>query len=185
MAFDADKVRDNYGLTRPFVYNDPREELVNGATMTINGLNAGYTGDGVKTIIPKEASAKLDCRLAPNQDPEETAKLISKQLEKNGYGDVKLDYLLGEEAFRSDLNHPFVQLNKKVANEVYTPQKVRLIPNMPGGGPMKQFADTVHAPIVMVGIHYSGSHPHSPNENIRLTDYQQGTYFLARLLEEY
>lgn len=66
-----------------------------------------------------------------------------------------------------------------------TSEKVRLIPNMPGGGPMKQFADSVHAPIVMVGIHYSGSHPHSPNENIRLADYKQGTYFLARLLEEY
>lgn len=185
MAFDADKVRANYGLTRPFVYNDPREELVNGATMTINGLNAGYTGDGVKTIIPKEASAKLDCRLAPNQDPQKIAGLISKQLEKNGYGDVQLDYLLGEDAFRSDLDHPFVKLNKKVADKVYTSEKVRLIPNMPGGGPMKQFADSVHAPIVMVGIHYSGSHPHSPNENIRLADYKQGTYFLARLLEEY
>lgn len=185
MDLDADKVRANYGLTRPFVYEDPRKELVNGATMTINGINAGYTGAGVKTIIPKEATAKLDCRLAPNQDPKKILNLISRQLEKNGYGDVKLEYLLGEDAFRSDLDHPFVKLNQQVANEVYTAEKVRLIPNMPGGGPMKQFSDSIHAPIVMVGIHYSGSHPHSPNENIRLDDFKQGTYFLARLLEEY
>jgi acetylornithine deacetylase/succinyl-diaminopimelate desuccinylase-like protein len=182
MDFDADKVRANYGLTRPFVYDNPREELVNGATMTINGLSAGYTGDGVKTIIPKEASAKLDCRLAPNQDPEKVAKLISQQLEKNGYGDVELHYNLGEAPARTNLDDPFVQLNYKVAADVYGQKKVRLIPNMPGGGPMKQFVESLHVPVVMVGIHYSGSHPHSPNENIRLSDYKQGTYFLTKLL---
>ncbi|MDH5106534.1 M20/M25/M40 family metallo-hydrolase [Lentilactobacillus diolivorans] len=185
MDFDAEKVKENYGLTRPFIYDDPREELVNGTTMTINGLNAGYTGEGVKTIIPKEATAKLDCRLAPNQQPKKIAKLISDQLVKNGFDDVKVDYLLGEDAARSDLEDPFIQLNVKVANDVYTSEKVRLIPNMPGGGPMKQFQDSVHVPIVMVGIHYAGSHPHSPNENIRLSDYKQGTYFLAKLLNDY
>ncbi|MFD1125430.1 M20/M25/M40 family metallo-hydrolase [Lentilactobacillus raoultii] len=185
MDFDSDKVKTNYGLTRPFVYANPKEELVNGTTMTINGLNAGYTGKGVKTIIPKEATAKLDCRLAPNQQPKKIASLISKQLVKNGFEDVKLEYLLGEDAARSNLENPFIQLTNRVADTVYTPLKVRLIPNMPGGGPMKQFQDSLHVPIVMVGIHYSGSHPHSPNENIRINDYQQGTYFLAKLLESY
>ena len=35
----------------------------------VNGLNAGYTGAGAKTVIPASASAKVSFRLAPSQDP--------------------------------------------------------------------------------------------------------------------
>ncbi len=63
LTFNDAEVKRNYGLRRPFVYADPKSELINGTTMSINGLSAGYEGNGVKTIIPKEAHAKLDCRL--------------------------------------------------------------------------------------------------------------------------
>jgi acetylornithine deacetylase/succinyl-diaminopimelate desuccinylase-like protein len=185
MDFDTAKVKANYGLKRPFIHDNPKLELVNGATMTINGLQSGYTGDGVKTIIPKEASAKLDCRLAPDQNPQKIAKLIQKQLAKNGFSDVKLTYLLGEDAARTSLDDKFVQLNYQVAKNVYSAEQVRLVPNMPGGGPMKQFISSLHVPVTMVGIHYAGSHPHSPNENIRLKDYQEGTYFMVELLAKF
>lgn len=185
MDFDTAKVKANYGLKRPLVHDNPKLELVNGATMTINGLQSGYTGEGVKTIIPKEASAKLDCRLAPDQSPQKVAKLIQKQLDKNGFSDVKLTYLLGEDAARTNLDDKFVQLNYQVAKNVYSAEKVRLVPNMPGGGPMKQFITSLHVPVIMVGVHYAGSHPHSPNENIRLKDYQEGTYFMVKLLAKF
>ena len=38
-------------------------------TCTINGLTSGYQGIGVKTVLPAEASAKLDFRLVPDQRP--------------------------------------------------------------------------------------------------------------------
>lgn len=56
---------------------------------------------------------------------------------------------------------------------------------MPGGGPGKQFVDTLQVPVVLVGIHYAGSGPHAPNENIRIADYEDGTYYLYELLENY
>lgn len=185
LEFDGDKVKANYGLSRPFVYADPQYELINGATMTINGLSSGYEGDGLKTIVPKEALAKLDCRLAPGQEPKKIAELIQKQLVKNGFEDVELIYHLGEAAFRTDIEDDFVTLNYKIAKKLYGADHVKLVPNMPGGGPAQQFVDSLNVPIVMVGIHYAGSHPHSPNENIRIADYQQGTYFLAELLNQY
>ncbi len=49
-------------------------------TIEVNGIIGGYTGNGVKTVIPAVASAKLTCRLVPNQDPETVGKLVADYL---------------------------------------------------------------------------------------------------------
>ena len=185
MDFDADAIRKTYGLKRPFTSADPKRAVVTAPTLTINGLSAGYEGEGLKTIIPKEALAKLDCRLLPGQDPRRIASLIQAQLDKNGYSDVHLHYNLGEDAFHSDLNDPHLKLAKSVAEEVYGTGQVRFVPMMPGGGPAKHFVDALNLPVILIGVNYAGSGPHAPNENIRLHDYQQGVDYLIQLLNAY
>ena len=46
-------------------------------TYDLNGLSAGYQGEGAKTVLPARATAKFSFRLVPNQDP----KRISAALE--------------------------------------------------------------------------------------------------------
>lgn len=183
MDFDAQGIKETYGLKQPFTTNSPQQEVVNGTTLTINGLSAGYEGHGVKTIVPRQASAKLDCRLAPNQDPHKIMQLIEQQLSANGYGDFKVHLNVAEEAWRTPMDDPFVQLALKTATEVYGPT-TKYVPNTAGGGPVKPFGQTLQLPIVMVGIHYAKSGPHAPNEHIRLADYATGSYYLASLLNQ-
>ncbi len=185
MDFDAAKIKQQYGLKRPFVSSDPKTALVAGSTLTINGLSAGYEGQGAKTIIPHQARAKLDCRLYAGQEPHHIFELIQQQLRENGFADLQLSYLAGEEAFLTPLTNPFVQLCLQTAREVYGQDSSLLVPNVPGGGPGRCFQKTLQVPIVLVGIHYAGSDPHSPNENIRLKDYQEGSYYLAKLLASF
>jgi len=42
-------------------------------TFEVNGLLAGFTGEGAKTVIPAVAMAKISMRLVPNQHPDKIA----------------------------------------------------------------------------------------------------------------
>jgi acetylornithine deacetylase/succinyl-diaminopimelate desuccinylase-like protein len=45
-------------------------------SLDVNGMLAGFTGEGAKTVIPATAMAKISMRLVPNQDPDKIARLF-------------------------------------------------------------------------------------------------------------
>jgi len=184
MNFNEEQTRQTFGLKAPLVTSEPTTALINATTMTINGLTSGYEGDGVKTVLPKFAKAKLDCRLVPNQDPHKLAELIQQQLTVNGFPDVKVNYLLGEKPFRSDLTDELVQTAVATAHEVYG-NSVKLVPNSAGTGPQAPFDEAIKTPIVAFGSTWSGSGAHAPNENIRVADYQQAGEYTARFIRAF
>jgi len=120
----------------------------------------------------------------PNQEPHKIAQLIQAQLDRNGFDDVHVTYLLGEKPFRSDLTDPFVQTALTTAKAVYGGH-VKLVPNAAGTGPQAPFDETLNTPIVAFGSTWAGSGPHAPNENVRVADYQQDVAYTAQLLQAF
>ena len=60
-------------------YREALERLASQPTVNIEGMYAGYTGPGGKTILPSKATAKLDLRLVPDQTAAEAeAKLQAR-----------------------------------------------------------------------------------------------------------
>lgn len=51
-------------------------------TLDCNGIWGGYTGEGAKTVIPSQASAKISMRLVPDQQPEKIARAFEKFVKK-------------------------------------------------------------------------------------------------------
>jgi len=51
-------------------------------SLDVNGLKAGYTKAGVKTVLPNRAMAKLSFRLVPDQDPSEIEGQLREYLER-------------------------------------------------------------------------------------------------------
>jgi len=185
LPFDEGAVSKLYGLKRPLITaakgTDPREAMVFHPTMTICGLESGYTGEGVKTVLPKSAKAKVDCRLVPGQDPQHILGCIQKHLQDHGFDDVQATMINGQKAYRSDYDHPFVAHVLDTARVVYEKEPV-LAPNSAGTGPMFAFGETWKLPIVSTGVGWVGSKVHAPNESIRLQDFEQGIAHMVLLL---
>ena len=62
----------------------------------IEGFGSGYQGQGVKTILPSDAQAKMEVRLVLGLEPQDVLDKIRQQLDKNGYPAVELTYTLGD-----------------------------------------------------------------------------------------
>src|SRR5262249_47760358 len=70
-------------------WKESLERLVSRPTVNIEGLVGGYTGPGGKTILPHQASAKLDLRLVPDMKAEEAFAALKSHLAKRGFGDIQ------------------------------------------------------------------------------------------------
>lgn len=153
-------------------------------TCTICGLTSGYQGEGSKTVLPARASAKVDFRLVPDQTPEKVLKSLRSHLDHEGFSDIQIKFLGGEEPARTDPDDPFVALVVETARPVYG-QPMQIVPMSGGSGPNHTFVHDLHLPVVSAGIGYPGSQSHAPNENIRLDLYLKGAMHIARILKEF
>ena len=152
--------------------------LVRKPTCTICGLYSGYTGTGSKTVLPREAFAKIDFRLVPDQDPDDLRRKLTRHLARRGFSDVKITYAEGERAKRTSHRAPIATAAKEAAEEVYL-MKPAVTVSSAGTGPMYLF----EAPCVAIGGGYAFSHGHSPNENLRLDLFVKGMKWVAATVQ--
>jgi acetylornithine deacetylase/succinyl-diaminopimelate desuccinylase-like protein len=153
-------------------------------TCTINGLNSGYQGPGAKTVLPAQAMAKIDFRLVPDQTPEEIFSKLRNHLDASGFTDVQTRLVGGVRPARVDPDDPFVQLTIKAGEEVYG-MPVIVEPIIGGSGPNYPFIHVLGLPLVSAGIGHPGGRAHSPNENIRVGDFVNGTRHTARIITRF
>ena len=67
------------------------ERLVSVPTVNIEGLVAGYTGIGGKTMLPARAVAKLDLRLVPDMKKDDAVAALEAHLAAHGFGDLEVN----------------------------------------------------------------------------------------------
>ena len=143
-------------------YDDALIRLAQEPTVNIEGLVAGYTGPGGKTILPGRAVAKLDLRLVPNQTRAEAEKKLRAHLDKHGFTDVEMNVSGGydptEVAEDSRLIRTELATYKKLG--VATNVNARLAGSWPGA---TFTAPPVSIPAGHFGIGH-GAGAHAPNE---------------------
>jgi acetylornithine deacetylase/succinyl-diaminopimelate desuccinylase-like protein len=82
------------------------------------------------------------------------------------------------------MDDPFVDLCQAAAREVYG-RDAYLVPTMAATGPMYHFVHDLGLPCVMAGINYVGGCDHAPNENIRVSDFINGSKHIAAILQRF
>ncbi len=159
-----------------------RKEAVFAPTCNIQGITAGYQGEGGKTVIPARASAKLDFRLVPDQDPGDILSKLRAHLDAGGFADVAVRVFGGAIwPDRTPPDDPLVALTERTGLEVYGAARVQLMTG--GSSPSYAFSRPLGIPTVTAGIGYWDNRAHSPDEHVRLPDFLNGARHIARILD--
>jgi acetylornithine deacetylase/succinyl-diaminopimelate desuccinylase-like protein len=161
-----------------------RREAVFVPTCTICGITTGYQGPGSKTVLPAEASAKVDFRLVPNQRPADIIAKLRKHLDEQGFSDIDIHQHGGTNPARVNPDDPFVAICTETAKEIYG-KEATVAPMIGGSGPMYPFVHVLNVPIGAAGLGYPGGRAHAPDENFRLEDFVKGARHTARILARF
>ena len=158
------RMRQGLGVERWIEGMSGQESLMQflfGTTLNIDGIWAGYTGPGVKTILPDRATAKLDSRLVPNQTPDSALALIRRHLDRQGFTDIEIRKLSGYPPAQTTVEAPLVQAAiGAYKKHGLTPS---VAPRLAGSAPYYVFTERLGLPMIAGGIGH-GSGAHAPNE---------------------
>ena len=176
-----------YGLKLP-VLLDGRKEFLRRfyfePSLNIEGFGSGYQGQGVKTILPSDAQAKMEVRLVPGLVPQDVLDKIRQQLDKNGYPAVELTYTLGEMSYRSDMSAPSILNLIELAKDYYQ-EGVSVLPTSAGTGPMHTVYEALEVPMAAFGLGNANSRDHGGDENVKIADYYTHIELIQDLIGSY
>jgi acetylornithine deacetylase/succinyl-diaminopimelate desuccinylase-like protein len=159
---DVKKLMGVQTWVRDLSYRDALERLASQPTVNIEGMYAGYTGPGGKTILPSKATAKLDLRLVPDQTAAEAEAKLRAHLAKRGYGDIEVNVTGGYDPTQTDENSSLIKASAAVYKQEGMP--VSLSPRLAGSWPGYIFTG---APVSLPAGHFGtghGSRAHAPDE---------------------
>jgi acetylornithine deacetylase/succinyl-diaminopimelate desuccinylase-like protein len=184
---EVEKRRQLVGFDK--LVRDPKpeqviEQMLFLPTCNIAGVTTGYQGPGSKTVLPAEASAKLDFRLIPNQDPDEVRQLLRKHLDRHGFEKVDILEGEGEKPARSDPSSAVGRVMIETVREMHG--EPVLWPFMAATGPMHPVVVDLGVPTVLpVGVGRPDNRLHAPNENIHVADYINTVRLMCRVWERF
>lgn len=154
-------------------------------TFEINGLTSGYQGKGNKTIVPSWASAKITCRLVPNQNPARIRKLVCDHLKKICPPTVRLEIEAGHgaEAYFVSPTGEHAQAALRALKKSFQAEPIL----MREGGSIpivNEFKKILGAESLLLGLGLPDDNAHSPNEKFHLDCFEKGQYMSAHLWQE-
>ncbi len=151
----------------------------------INGIIGGFTGNGAKTVIPREASAKVSFRLVPDQDPDRIIEGLRRFIEAHTPEgcSVELTVHSAAPAIRIPTESRYLKAALSALDQVYEREPVLL--GSGGSIPIAAWArDILGIDTLLMGFSLEDDGMHSPNEKFEVTCFHRGMRAHAALLEQ-
>jgi acetylornithine deacetylase/succinyl-diaminopimelate desuccinylase-like protein len=153
-------------------------------TCDVNGITGGYQGVGPKTIIPSKASAKITCRLVPNQDPRQVTQSLEQFLRKRCPKGTALQFTdyHGCRAFLFDPTSPYIHAAQVALRAGFGRDGVLI---RDGGSipVVVTLEETLGVETLLLGWGLNTDALHSPDEHFTVEDFHRGCSSAAALLE--
>lgn len=149
-------------------------------TFEIHGILGGFTGEGAKTVIPAQATAKVSMRLVPNQKLKTVERQLAaavKQLAPK-HVTATVRFLHGADPAQIRPDHPvfktldaaFEQVTGRGAVRARAGGSIPVVPALASGG----------APVLLTGIGLPDDRLHAPNEKLDLKQLWDGIEIFSR-----
>lgn len=154
-------------------------------TLEVNGIYGGFQGEGIKTVLPAEAHAKITCRLVPDQDPSEIVELIQQHIEKHTPPGVTITTEPFDKGnpFVTPFDHPAIQAAGAAYEKAYGVKPA--FTRMGGSIPIVEtFGQTLNIPVVLMGFGLPEENFHAPNEHFHLENFDKGLRTICHYLYE-
>jgi acetylornithine deacetylase/succinyl-diaminopimelate desuccinylase-like protein len=154
-------------------------------TAEINGLWGGHTGPGTKTIIPRDAHAKLSFRLVADQDPADVIAALQEYVADHTPpgAEAKVTFAgPGVRPSHSPVDSPAVQAARQALGRAFG--RDILFTREGGSGPEADLAEILGAPLVFVAVGLDADRIHAPNEKVDMDLLLKGAAAAAYLWQD-
>lgn len=150
-------------------------------TLEVHGLIGGYTGPGIKTIIPPRAEVKISCRLVPNQDPKKIIKLVRNFVRERNR-DVKVVEENSMYPYLAPTTGPLPDAVRAAMKFSFGRDPVFI---REGGsiGAVVSMEKVLKCPVLFLGLSLPEHGYHAPNENFDWQQASGGIVAFARYFE--
>jgi amidohydrolase len=152
-------------------------------TLDVHGFIGGFTGEGVKTVIPSRGMAKVSMRLVPDQDPNEILQSLKAYVGELSTPGVKIEVrrLGATRPVLLGADHAPAKAAMQAFEEAFG-RPARLV-RSGGSVPVAiDLQEALKAPMIGSGLPEADSAAHSPNERYSLDHYHRGIEMLIRFI---
>ncbi|MFT0891618.1 dipeptidase [Pseudochelatococcus sp. G4_1912] len=186
LGLDALSYLGPVGLSEPAGEKDRYviEQIQSRPSFDINGIIAGYTGEGSKTVIPAEASAKITFRLVGDQNPAVVRDAFRAFVRRIIPKDASVTFGSGDgaPAVSLPLDNPMLLKAAGALKEEWGKAPVTI----GGGGSIPIIAtlkNRLGSDPLLIGFGLDDDRIHSPNEKYSLKSFHKGARSWARILQ--
>jgi acetylornithine deacetylase/succinyl-diaminopimelate desuccinylase-like protein len=159
------------------------EQIWSRPTCDVNGIFGGYTGEGSKTVLPAQATAKVSFRLVGKQDPQKIADAFRAFVRARLPSDCRADFI--SHGASPALQLPFGSEALSRARRALLAEWGKEPVMMASGGSIPivgTFKRDLRMDALMIGFGLDDDRIHSPNEKYEMSSFHKGARSWARIL---
>jgi acetylornithine deacetylase/succinyl-diaminopimelate desuccinylase-like protein len=152
-------------------------------TFEIHGIRGGFTGEGAKTVIPAQATAKVSLRLVPGLEFEKVGRELERTVAQIApkWAEVKVTLQHGGDPVQVDVDAPAFGVLDEAFESVVGRKAVQV--RAGGSIPIVPQLGLAGAPVILTGIGLPDDGLHSPNEKLDLSQLWSGIEIFGRFFE--
>lgn len=152
-------------------------------TFEIHGIKGGFVGEGAKTVIPAQATAKVSLRLVPGQEYEKVVLALERRVAELApkWAEVRVMLQHGGDPVQVDVSAPAFAVLDQAFEEVVGRKAVQV--RAGGSIPIVPELGLAGAPVILTGIGLPDDGLHSPNEKLDLSQLWTGIEIFGRFFQ--